>query len=90
MNASMDASPAIPVAQVHAPGGPFHAIDLPRMAARHGVALAAMPYVLRVLLENMCRHALWSGGERVSMAEVEGLLRWRDTVGASCRCTWRA
>ncbi|MDB5999446.1 MAG: acnA [Rhizobacter sp.] len=71
----------IPVTQLSSDSQRLHVIDLQALAAQAGMTLASFPYVIRVLLENLCRHHLWSGGTTVTRDEVASLLDWRANVG---------
>jgi aconitate hydratase len=48
-------------------------VDLAQAAQRFGVDVATLPYVHRVLLENLVRHQQW--GYAVADAEIAGLLQ---------------
>jgi len=60
----------------------FHAVDLHSVAIEAGTDLHAMPYVIRVLFENLWRHRLWSGKEAVGDAELDAIGHWRGRVGS--------
>ena len=64
------------------PEGQLRCIDLEATAAAACVDLQAMPYLIRVLLENLCRHQLWSEGKAVSAAELDAILHWQQQVGS--------
>ena len=55
-------------------------IDLAGVARRFGRDIATYPYVIRVLLENLCRNQAW--GAPVSDAEISALIDWRNHVDA--------
>jgi len=62
-------------------GQSLHTIDLAAAAPEQDSArLDALPYVIRILLENLYRHQAW--GAAVSDAEIARLWRWREHVGA--------
>jgi aconitate hydratase len=63
-------------------GEKLHFVDIGAIAAASGKDIAAFPYVVRVLLENLCRHRIWSGGESVSDGEVDAVLNWSERAGA--------
>ena len=71
-----------PTLDVAVRSGPLRALDLRSIAAQAGTDLDAMPYVIRVLFENLWRHRLWSGGEAVGDAELGAIGRWRERVGS--------
>ncbi|WP_242444558.1 aconitate hydratase AcnA [Advenella sp. S44] len=50
------------------------------ITAASGQDLSAFPYVIRVLLENVCRHKSW--GANITENEVAALLKWNENVGA--------
>jgi len=50
----------------------FRYVDIGQIAHAAGRDIADLPYVLRVLLENLCRHRAW--GAAVSDAEIQALL----------------
>lgn len=54
------------------------AIDLAAVARRHGADIAHLPYVIRILLENVERHRLL--GRPVQEAEGKALAHWRQHV----------
>ena len=43
-----------------------------------GQDIAVFPYVIRILLENLCRHRAW--GDPVADGEIQALLNWRDNT----------
>jgi aconitate hydratase len=53
--------------------GALQCVDLAQAAQRFGVDVATLPYVHRVLLENLVRHQQW--GYAVADAEIAGLLQ---------------
>ena len=55
-------------------------IDLPLEASRRGGDLARMPYVIRILLENLLRSCAL--GRAVSNDEIGLLVHWADNAGA--------
>lgn len=55
-------------------------IDLPGAVTRLGGTLAQMPYVIRILLENLLRSQAL--GRAVTPDEINRLLNWRENVGA--------
>jgi len=59
-----------------------HVLDLHAAAARRGAALERLPYVIRILLENLCRHRIWRGDSAVADAEIARLADWRRHIGA--------
>jgi aconitate hydratase len=73
---------AMPTLEIRARDRAFRAIDLRSIAASHGADLDAMPYVIRVLFENLWRHRLWSGAQTVGDAELEAIGNWRKCVGS--------
>ena len=52
----------------------LHRIDLAGVARRFGRDITTYPYVIRVLLENLCRNQAW--GAPVSDAEISALIDW--------------
>ncbi|NML47568.1 aconitate hydratase AcnA [Ramlibacter sp. G-1-2-2] len=79
----MPASRALPQptsTAVSAGGRTWLAIDLPRFVAAAGGELARMPYVTRVLLENLLRSRV--RGRPVADEEIALLLHAADNVGA--------
>lgn len=52
--------------------GSFAFSDIAQVAKLAGVDIHTLPFVRRVLLENLCRHQAW--GKPVSDAEINGLL----------------
>ncbi|GAA4342845.1 aconitate hydratase AcnA [Pigmentiphaga soli] len=59
------------------PSGPHHIADISQAAGR---AVSDYPYVVRVLLENLCRNRAW--GRPVTEADIRGLLDWQAHIGA--------
>ncbi|MBV6304042.1 aconitate hydratase AcnA [Candidimonas humi] len=53
--------------------------DIAALARAHGRDIAAFPYVIRVLLENLCRHRAW--GAAVADTEIQALMNWRESAG---------
>lgn len=53
--------------------------DIAAQARTHGRDIAAFPYVIRVLLENLSRHRAW--GTAVTDAEIQALMNWRESAG---------
>lgn len=73
-------SPAIGCVSISAAGREWRAIDLPATVADAGGEVTHMPYVIRILLENLLRARTL--GWAVAPEEIERLLRWQDHVGA--------
>ena len=73
---------AVPTLDVAVRGRPFRALDLRSIAARTGTDLDAMPYVIRVLFENLWRHRLWSGEDAVGDPELGAIGHWAEHVGS--------
>ena len=57
-----------------------HRIDLADVARRLGGDISTYPYVIRVLLENLCRNQAW--GAPVSDLEISALADWRNHLDA--------
>lgn len=55
-------------------------IDIHKVAQSRGADVRQLPYVIRVFLENLCRHQAW--GAAVSDAEIDAVLQWQDHIGA--------
>lgn len=64
--------------RLHLNGSETCAIDLARVARRHGADIAQLPYVIRILLENVERHRLL--GRPVQEAEGHALAHWRQHI----------
>jgi len=73
---------AYPTIESSTSSGSLRAIDLRAAASLAGVDLHAMPFLVRVLMENLCRHHMWSNGRTVKRDEVEAVMHWRTRVGA--------
>jgi aconitate hydratase len=58
----------------------WRAVDLPAAVTAAGGDLHRMPYVIRILLENLLRSRML--GRPVAEGEVALLLDWRESVGA--------
>ena len=71
-----------PTIEIATASGSFSAIDLPAAASLARVDLNAMPFLVRVLMENLCRHHNWSAGRTVKKDEVEAVMNWRERVGS--------
>ncbi len=56
-------------------------VSVREAARRHGVAVASLPYSVRVLVENLERHRLHGPPGIVSDAEVAAVLGWSDNIG---------
>ena len=54
--------------------------DINNVTAAFGLDLSTFPYVIRVLLENVCRHKSW--GSSITDSEVDTLLKWNENIGA--------
>ncbi|MEB2401237.1 MAG: aconitate hydratase AcnA [Alcaligenaceae bacterium] len=54
--------------------------DIQEITAASGLDLATLPYVIRILLENLCRHKAW--GSNITEGEVGALLKWNEHIGA--------
>jgi len=63
-----------PTIEIATASGSFSAIDLPAAASLARVDLNAMPFLVRVLMENLCRHHNWSAGRTVKKDEVEDFI----------------
>src|SRR3546814_5737263 len=61
-------------------GHAFRYADIAEVARSAGQNIQTYPYVIRVLLENLCRHRAW--GAAVSDAEIGKLLDWQSHVGS--------
>ncbi|MFO1310706.1 MAG: aconitate hydratase AcnA [Burkholderiales bacterium] len=61
--------------------GNIRMIDLPAALRERGVAMAAMPFAIRVLAENVLRAHLLRGPDAVSVSEVASILDWRSHAG---------
>ncbi|WP_435915466.1 aconitate hydratase AcnA [Bordetella bronchiseptica] len=59
-------------------GTPIHYADVAAAAARSGVELASLPYVIRILLENLLRHR--GRGRPVQEAEIEAVAHWQAHI----------
>ncbi|MBO9355447.1 aconitate hydratase AcnA [Bordetella petrii] len=68
------------IRQIRNSSGPIHYLDLGRAAQAAGRDIAAYPYVVRVLLENLLRNQAW--GLPVSGQEIEALWNWPSNKGA--------
>lgn len=55
-------------------------IDLESTAARHRGDITRLPYVTRILLENVQRHQAL--GRNVADGEIAALVHWRDNIAA--------
>ena len=53
----------------------LHYYDIGAHAQAAGRDISTFPFVIRILLENVCRHRAW--GADVSDAEVQALIDWR-------------
>lgn len=60
--------------------GKFRYIDLGKLASERGRSIADYPFVIRVLLENLCRHRAW--GLSVAQKDIEALWSWHHNVDA--------
>lgn len=58
----------------------FRYVSLERCAAAYGVDVQELPFVIRILLENVQRHRLL--GKPVSRKEVAALVRWQEHTDA--------
>ena len=67
-------------ASISAASRQWRAVDLPAIATRSGRDLRQMPYVVRILLENLLRSRML--GRSVASEEIDLLLDWRQHVGA--------
>ena len=54
-------------------GEPYHYVDIAKVARAAGTDIASLPYVLRVMLENLCRHRAW--GDPIDDSEIAALLK---------------
>ena len=61
-------------------GDTLRYFDIAAAARDHAVDLAALPYVIRVLWENLGRSQQW--GLPVADAEIGAVAQWRDRTGA--------
>src|SRR4051812_45240417 len=59
---------------------PVHYADSASAARTGGRHVTELPYVIRVLLENLTRHRSWGGP--VSESEVQAVLDWQHRSGA--------
>ena len=59
-------------------GIPIHYADLARAASQYGVELESLPYVIRILLENLLRHR--GRGRPVQQAEIEAVIHWQRNI----------
>ena len=55
-------------------------IDLAGVARRFGRDISTYPYVIRILLENLCRNQAW--GAPISDTEISALIDWRNHIDA--------
>lgn len=53
-------------------------IDLESTAAKHGTPITQLPYVIRLLLENVLRHQLL--GRAIDEIEIRALISWREHI----------
>ncbi len=58
----------------------FRYTNLEAVTSAAGLSLSCFPYVIRILLENVCRHRTW--GLNVADSEVTALLSWQENIGA--------
>ena len=70
----------IPEAWLRIAGEQWRVVDLPALVAQAGSQIERLPYVTRILLENLARSRAW--GRPVSDTEVALLLDARAHVGA--------
>ncbi len=77
---SHNASPFHARANIHVNGKAWHIVDLPRYAAERGTDVERMPYVTRILLENLLRSRLL--GRAVEEGEIDLVLDASRNVGA--------
>ncbi|MFO1302205.1 MAG: aconitate hydratase AcnA [Burkholderiales bacterium] len=70
----------IPIPTRDLPGG-LRMVDLGAAMRERGIAMHAMPFVVRVLAENVLRAHLLRGPEAVSAREVASILDWRAHTG---------
>ena len=54
--------------------------DITAVAALHKQNINHFPYVIRVLMENLCRNRLW--GKEVSEADIAAVMDWRNRIDA--------
>lgn len=54
--------------------------NIETVTAAAGLSLSCFPYVIRILLENVCRHKAW--GLNIADSEVAALLKWQENIGA--------
>lgn len=59
---------------------PFLYTNIQEVAAASSLDLSTFPFVIRILLENLCRHKAW--GSNITDSEVDALLKWNDNIGA--------
>lgn len=59
-------------------GRPTAYIDLAGTARRYGVDIDTLPYVIRILLENLQRHQCY--GRPVQDAEIRAIAEWRRNI----------
>jgi len=65
------------------PEGPLYAVDLPAAA---GVRLRQLPWSLRILLENVLRHA---ADHADALRDAQAILDWCDTAGSRHEVSFR-
>jgi len=58
----------------------FKYIDLAQLAIERGCSIHDYPFVIRVLLENLCRHRAW--GLPVTQRDIEALWNWNHNIDA--------
>jgi len=59
-------------------GTPIHYADVAGAVSSYGVELASLPYVIRILLENLLRHRRY--GRSVSEAEIKAVAHWQQNI----------
>jgi aconitate hydratase len=78
MNASRNEDAFGTLSTLTADGKTYHYYSLPKLAAKLGFDLAALPYAIRVLLEAALRHC---DAFQVTEADVKRLAGWRPAPG---------
>ncbi len=70
-------------------GGRLCFADVADAAAAHGTVVDRLPYATRVLLENLCRSALWGRPVGVAVAKDGSLIVSEDGNGTLWQVTYK-